>query len=63
MAKYKTNYTAVDIVNIDSETLARMLNNLGKNMEQLELVSNYNRQALDKANACLDAVSAVLKMR
>lgn len=63
MAKYKTNYTAADIVNIDSETLAGMLNNLGKEMEQLEVVSNYRQQALDKANACLDAVSAVLKMR
>lgn len=63
MAKYKTNYTAADIVNIDSETLAGMLNNLGKEMEQIEVVSNYRQQALDKANACLDAVSAVLKMR
>lgn len=63
MAKYKTNYTASDIVNIDSETLAGMLNSLGKEMEQIEVVSNYRQQALDKANACLDAVSAVLKMR
>lgn len=63
MAKYKTNYTAADIVNIDSETLAGMLNNLGKEMEQIEVVSNYRQQALDKANACIDAVSAVLKMR
>lgn len=63
MAKYKTNYTAADIVNIDSETLAEMLNNLGKEMEQIEVVSNYRQQALDKANACIDAVSAVLKMR
>lgn len=63
MAKYKTNYTAADIVNIDSETLAGMLNSLGKEMEQLEVVSNYRQQELDKANACLNAVSAVLKMR
>lgn len=63
MAKYKTNYTAADIVNIDSETLAGMLNNLGKDIEQLELVNDYRQKALDKANACLDAVSAVLKMR
>ena len=61
MAKHK--YTAVEIENIDSEKLAEMLNDLGKEIEQLELVSNYNRQALDKANACIDAVSAVLKMR
>lgn len=63
MAKYKTNYTAADIVNIDSETLAGMLNNLGKEMEQLEVVSNYRQQELDRAKACLDAVEAVLKMR
>lgn len=63
MAKHKTNYTAADIVNIDSETLAGMLNNLGKEIEQIEIVSNYRQQALDKANACLDAVSAVLKLR
>jgi hypothetical protein len=63
MAKVKTNYTAADIENIDSKTLAGMLNDLGKDIEQLEVVCNYRQQALDKANACLDAVSAVLKMR
>jgi hypothetical protein len=63
MAKYKINYTAADIENIDSDTLAGMLNSLGKEIEQIEIVSNYHQQALDKANACLDAVSAVLKMR
>lgn len=63
MAELKTNYTAADIENIDSETLARMLNNLGERIEQIKVVSNYNRKELDKANACLDAVSAVLKMR
>lgn len=63
MAKFKTNYIAADIVNIDSETLAGMLNNLGKEMEQLEVVSNYRQQELDRAKACLDAVEAVLKLR
>lgn len=63
MAKFKTNYTAADIVNIDSETLAGMLNNLGKEMEQLEVVSNYRQQELDRAKTCLDAVEAVLKLR
>lgn len=63
MAKFKTNYTAADIVNIDSETLAGMLNNLGKELEQLEVVSNYRQQELDKAKVCLDAVEAVLKLR
>ena len=63
MEKIKTNYTAADVENVDSETLAGMLNNLGKDIEQLEIVSNYRQQALDKANACLEAVSAVLKMR
>lgn len=62
MAKQKTNYTASDIVNIDSETLASMLNNLGKDIEQLELVNDYRQKALDKANACIKAVSAVLEM-
>lgn len=63
MAKFKTNYIAADIVNIDSETLAGMLNNLGKEMEQLEVVSNYRQQELDRAKAYLDAVEAVLKLR
>lgn len=63
MAKHKTNYTAADIKNIDSETLAEILNSLGKEIEQIEVVSNYRQQALDKTNACLDAVSAVLKVR
>lgn len=62
MAKYKINYTAADIENIDSKTLAGMLNDLGKEIEQLEVVSNYRQQLLDKANACLKAVSAVLEM-
>ena len=63
MAKVKINYTAADIENIDSETLAGMLNNLGKDIEQLEILVDYRQQALDKANACLNAVEAVLKMR
>ena len=63
MTKFKTDYTAADIKNIDSETLAGMLNNLGKEMEQLEVVSNYRRQELDRAKACLDAVEAVLILR
>lgn len=63
MENYKTNYTAADIANIDNETLAGMLNKLGKDIEQLELVNDYRQQALDKANACLEAVSAVLKMK
>lgn len=62
MAKHKTNYTASDIVNIENETLAGMLNSLGKEIEQLETVSNYRQQLLDKANACIKAVSAVLEM-
>ena len=60
MAKHK--YTAAEIENIDSEKLAEMLNNLGKDIEQLELVNDYRQKALDKANACLKAVSAVLEM-
>lgn len=63
MAKVKTNYTAADIENIDSKTLAEILNSLGKEIEQLEVVSNYRQQELDRAKACLNAVEAVLKMR
>lgn len=63
MVKFKTDYTAADVESVDSETLAGMLNNLGKEMEQLEVVSNYRQQELDKAKVCLDAVEAVLKLR
>ena len=63
MGKIKTDYTTANIESIDSETLAGMLNNLGKEMEQLEVVSNYRQQELDRAKACLDAVEAVLKLR
>lgn len=63
MVKFKTDYTAADIESIDSKTLAEILNNLGKEMEQLEVVSNYRQQELDRAKACLDAVEAVLKLR
>lgn len=63
MAKYKINYTAADIENIDSKTLAGMLNDLGKDIEQLEVVSNYRQQELDRAKACLNAVEAVLILR
>lgn len=63
MAKYKINYTAADIENIDSKTLAGMLNDLGKDIEQLEVVYNYRQQELDRAKACLNAVEAVLILR
>lgn len=63
MEKVKTNYTATDIANIDSETLAGMLNDLGKDIEQLEVVCNYRQQELDRAKACLNAVEAVLILR
>lgn len=63
MAKHKANYTAADIENIDSKILAGMLNDLGKELEQLEVVSNYRQQELDRAKACLNAVEAVLILR
>lgn len=62
MEKIKTNYTAADIENIDSETLAGMLNSLGKDIEQTKIISDYNLQVLGKASACIRAVRAVLDM-
>lgn len=77
MENYKIYYSAAEVENIDSETLAKMLNDLtnenkrlnndieklNRDIENLKSVCNYRQQELDKATACLDAVCAVLTMR
>lgn len=59
--KFKTNWTTEEVAGMDSETIATILNNMSKEVDNLRTCLDFNRNELIKYTQRLEAIQSVVK--